>query len=473
MAKLVVIGSGFAGQTAVLYLKKELGKEHEITVINPRSIFSYTPSLVWVGVGLMEPERATFQLAPVYRKLGVRFVQAYAREIHPDEQYVLTETEEGKKEKVPYDYLINATGPLLNFDGTPGLGPHNGTTHSICSVPHATKARNAYLETVYKMEKGEQQRIVVGTGHGMATCQGAAFEYITNIHNDLVRRGLRNKADLLWLSNEPALGDFGVGGLYSRQGDKIVDSESVITSLFEEYGIRYQVQSAVTSVEKGKIHWENYEGETGEIPYDFSMLIPQFKGIPIKYVDGQGEEITKKMTNPAGFMIVDGNYGKNWIDLTAEDWPSTYQSPHYPNMFAAGIAFAPPGSISKPHVTKNGTQITASPPRTGMASGIIGKIAALNVVDMVRTGKVTHRESMADMPGACIASVGKSIWNGGAAAMIMFPVVPDFKAYPETGRSLDASKLELGLAGAWIKRTLHTMFIYKMKGNPGWSMIPE
>lgn len=473
MAKVVVIGAGFAGQTAVLYLKKELGKEHEITMINPRPIFTYTPSLVWVGVGLMEPERATFQLAPVYRRLGIRYLQAYAREIHPDEQYVLTETEDGKKEKVPYDYLINATGPYLNFEGTPGLGPHEGTTHSICTVSHATLARNAYLEAVYKMEKGEKQRIVIGTGHGMSTCQGAAFEYITNIHNDLVRRGLRKRAELLWLSNEPALGDFGMGGIYARHKGKIIDSESIITSLFHEYGIQYQVQTAVKSVEKGKIYWENYEGETGTTPYDFAMLIPQFKGIPIKYIDGQGEDITQKMTNPAGFMIVDGTYGKSWMDLSPEDWPSTYQSPHYPNLFAAGIAFAPPGTVSKPHVTKNGTQITATPPRTGMMAGMIGKVVALNVVDMIRVGHPTHHESMSDMPGACIASVGKSVWNGGAATILMYPAVPDYREYPETGRNLSVNKMELGLAGAWIKRILHTMFIYKMKGNPGWSLIPE
>ena len=31
--------------------------------------------------------------------------------------------------KVDYDYLINATGPHLNFEGTEGLGPDNGTTN--------------------------------------------------------------------------------------------------------------------------------------------------------------------------------------------------------------------------------------------------------------------------------------------------------------------------------------------------------
>lgn len=34
MAKIVVLGAGFAGHTAALYLGNKLGKKHEVTVIN-------------------------------------------------------------------------------------------------------------------------------------------------------------------------------------------------------------------------------------------------------------------------------------------------------------------------------------------------------------------------------------------------------------------------------------------------------
>ena len=32
---------------------------------------------------------------------------------------------------------------------------------------------------------------------------------------------------------------------------------------------------------------------------------------------------------------------------------------------------------------------------------------------------------------------------------------------------------EIGLAGHWMKRMLHTLFIYKAKARPGWWLIPE
>lgn len=473
MAKIVIIGAGFSGQTAALYLNKELGRQHTVTVINPSDNFIYTPSLIWVGIGRMEPDRTTFSLSEVYRKKGIDFIKGWAQEIHPDEQFVLAKKTDGTNVKLEYDYLINATGPHLNFEGVPGLGPKEGTTYSVCNVSHAIACRNQYLEQVKRMEKGENVKILIGTGHGGSTCQGAALEYIMNIHTDLTRRGLREHAKLMWFSNEPKLGDLGVGGINARKHGYVMQSESFLKSLFAEMNIYYQIQSAPKKVEKGKLFFENYEGEEGTIDFDFAMLIPQFLGVKLKWINKNGEDISSKLTNPAGFTLVDANYGKKWEDLKASDWPSTYQSPIYSNVFAAGIAFAPPGPISKPHVTKNGTAISPAPPRTGMASGIIGKVVALNVIDMIKGKKPSHHEAMTEMPSACIASVGKSTWNGAAATMVMYPTAPDYERYPEYGRDLSVTSMEVGLAGAWIKRSLHTMFIYKMKGNFGWSFIPE
>ncbi len=473
MTRVVILGAGFAGQTAALYLRKELGKDDTVTVVAPFSYFTYYPSLVWVGVGRMSEDRPIFDLEPVYKRHGIQFKKGWAREVYPDQQEVMMEKENGETERVPYDYLVNATGPYLNFEGTPGLGPHGGYTQSICTIGHAKQCRDAYLEQIQRMEKGEQVNIVIGTGHGMSTCQGAALEYITNLHRDLLRRKVRDKAKIMWLSNEPRLGDLGVGGISARSRGYIMDSETFAKSLYAEQDIYYQTQSAVTGVEQGKIHWENYEGEQGETEFDFAMLIPQFKGRPIRYVDAEGNDITGKMTNPLGFTLVDGGYGKPWGEINDKDWPSTYQSPVYKNIFAAGIAFAPPGSISKPFVNKNGTNITSVAPRTGMASGITGKIVAYNILDMIQGKEPTHREALSGMPGACIASIDKSTWNGSAATIIMYPVAPNFRRYPEYGRDLNITSMEIGLAGAWMKRLLHTGFIYKMKGLPGWTMIPE
>ena len=60
MAKIVIAGAGFAGHTAALYLGDNLGKKHQITVINKYAIFGYGPSWVWVGIDHMAPEKTIF-----------------------------------------------------------------------------------------------------------------------------------------------------------------------------------------------------------------------------------------------------------------------------------------------------------------------------------------------------------------------------------------------------------------------------
>ncbi|MFZ1290025.1 MAG: FAD-dependent oxidoreductase [Melioribacteraceae bacterium] len=476
MAKIVIVGAGFAGHTAALYLGDSLGKNHSITVVNRQKYFAYIPSWVWVGIGHMSPEKTTFPLKPVYSRLNINFIHGKVTEVHADNQFVIAE-EDGSNniKKLEYDYLIIATGPKLNFDGTKGLGP-NGFTYSICTLDHAVASRDKYLEIVERMKKGEKQKIVIGTGHPGATCQGAALEYITNIHKDLVKKGIRDRAEMIYFSNERALGDFGVRGIQAKYKGEVVSSEDFIGAVFKQNGFDVQVQRGAKEINEKSIYWENFEGQFGETDYDFAMLVPQFLGQPFKYVGKDGEDISGKLTNPAGFIMVDGIYGLTW-DVLSENpdaWPAVYQNKNYKNIFAGGIAFALPGPISKPHTTPNGTSITAAPPRTGMVSGIIGRVIAKNIIDLIKRGRMTHYERMSDMAAACIASMGDSLWDGSAATIMMYPVVPDVRKFPnEYGRDMFVTHMEMGLAGAWMKRMIHTTFMHKLRARIGWKIIPE
>lgn len=476
MAKVVVIGAGFAGQTAALYLGRALGAGHEITVVNRIKDFSYVPSWVWVGIGRMPVEKTLFPLEPVHRKFGVRFVHGRATEVRVDEKVVVVERDGGGQATIGYDYLLIATGPKLDFAGTEGLGPETGYSQSICTGPHAVQARDRYLEEVARMRRGERRRFVIGTGHPGATCQGAAFEYITNVHKDLLRRGVRDRADLLWLSNEQALGDFGVGGVRVSRRGAMLSSEEFIGAVFAEYGIRSQVRTGVLGLTEDTIAWEDFEGRRGETGFDFSMLIPRFLGQPLAFTAKGGEDVSTEVLAPNGLVKVDAAYGLPYEELVGrpDAWPRVYRNPAYPEIFAAGIAFAPPGPISVPHTTPSGLAISAAPPRTGMISGIIGRLVALNIVDLVESGTTTHGERMTEMYAACIASMGDSLWDGSAAVIMIYPVVPDHTRYDnEDGRDLFVTHMEMGLAGAWMKRMIQTTFMHKLRGRPGWRFIPE
>jgi len=485
MAKVVVLGAGISGHTAAAFLRKKLGKQHEVVVVTPNSYYQWVPSNIWVGVGRMTIDQIRFKLAPLYKRWGIDFRQAKAIDIRPEgdtdtaRSYVTIEyTSDDKRgaiDKVEYDFLVNATGPRLNFEATEGLGPGKNTV-SVCSYDHAAHAWEKLQESIAKMEKGEKQRFVIGTGHPMATCQGAAFEYILNVAFEIRKRKLEHLAEITWLTNEYELGDFGMGGAYIKRGGYITSTRVFAESFLGENDIKWIKRAGVKKVEPGLIHYENLEGEEKQIEFDFSMLIPGFAGAGMKAFDKSGGDITATLFAPNGFMKVDADYtAKPFEEWRASDWPETYQSPAYKNIYAPGIAFAPPHPISKPMKSKNGTAIFPSPPRTGMPAGVMGKIVAENIINEIKTGKqeFKHKASMAKMGAACIISAGYGMRSGAAATMTVHPIVSDWEKYPEYGRSTKYTMGEAGLAGHWMKWFMHYMFLHKAKGYPFWWLLPE
>jgi len=484
MARVVVLGAGVAGHTAALHLRRKLDKTHEVVVVSPNSQYNWIPSNIWVGVGKMTAKQVTFPLAPIYARKGIEFHQALGVALHPEgdadhsrpfvEVTYTDAARAGSRTSLEYDYLVNATGPKLNFGATPGLGPA-GHTVSVCTASHAVEAATRLAEAIAAMKQGRKQTIVVGVGHGTCTCEGAAFEYVFNVEHEIRQAGVRDMADIVYLTNEYNLGDFGVDGMTFTQQGFQTTSKTWTESLFRERGVRAVAGAHVHKIEPGVVHYEQVDGSTHTLEFDFAMLLPPFRGADMTAVDYFGNDITDSVFAPSGFMKVDADYTpKPYEEWRAEDWPNTYQSPAFPNVFAVGIAFAPPHQISRPRMSPNGTVIAPAPPRTGMPSGIMGRTAAETIADKIKNPSAhAHAASMANMGAACIASAGAGLREGTAAAMTMYPVVPDYQKYPGSGRSEKDTYGEIGLAGHWTKTMLHYLFIYKAKAKPGWFVIPE
>lgn len=485
MSKIVILGAGISGHVAASHLRRKLSKDHEVVVVSPNSNYQWIPSNIWVGIGRMKSSKILFPLAPLYKKKGIDYKQAKAVTFHPegdkDEQlpYVLIEyvapQRIGQHEKVTYDYLINATGPKLNFDATEGLVPGQHKTYSVCTYTHADHAWEGLSKLIQDMKAGKKVKILIGTGHSKATCQGAAFEYILNVEQELRKHKVRDMAEVTWISNEYQLGDFGMDGMLLSYSGMTMKSKEMVEMIFEDRDIKWILGAGVNKIEDGVAHYENLEGEYKSETYDFAMLIPAFSGHGFKAFDKHNNDITEKLFK--GFMVVDADYTpKPYEDWSVQDWPETYQNPSYKNIFAPGIAFAPPHAISQPRVSKNGTAISPSPPRTGMPSGITAKLVADNIIDSIKKGKesLAHKGSMGNMGAACIASAGFGMTSGSGVSITTYPIVPDYHKYPKTqGRQLGKTFGEIGLAGHWLKLALHHAFIYKAKMKPLWWLIPE
>lgn len=486
MSKVVILGAGIAGHTAATHLRRKLGSEHEVLVVSPNSNYQWVPSNIWVGVGRMNPKDVKFPLAPLYKKHNIGYKQAKVVSFHPEgdenhqkpylkAEYVWGENV-GKQEIVDYDYLINATGPKLAFELTEGMNPGTNKCYSVCTYDHADHASAAFANLKLKLKKSKEKlKILIGTGHPKATCQGAAFEYILNVENELRRCKLRDKAEITWISNEYELGDFGMDGMLLDYGGTAMKSSTMVEMVFKDRDINWILGAGVKKIEDGLVHYENLDGEFKTETFDFAMLIPSFAGHGFKGFDKNGNDITEKLFK--GFMIVDADYTpKPYEEWTVQDWPETYQNPSYPNIFAPGIAFAPPHTISKPRKSPNGTEIFPAPPRTGMPSGITAKLVADNIIESIEAGKIVtpHRGSLGNMGAACVASAGFGATKGSAITITTFPIVPDYKKYKDSqGRDLKKTFGEIGLGGHWVKHSLHYAFLWKAKMKPFWYMIPE
>jgi len=485
MARVVILGAGISGHTAALHLRRQLKREHQVTVVSPNANWNWIPSNIWVGVGKMTAKQVTFPLAPIYKRKGIEHVQAKAVALRPEGDansprglvdIVYTDpSRAGTTAQVDYDYLIVATGPKLNFAATPGLGP-DANSLSVCTPGHAEQASAAFDAVVDALREGRRQTLVIGVGHGTCTCEGAAFEYTFNVDHELRERGVRDLADVIYLSNEYDLGDFGVGGMTFAQNGFETSSKLWTESLFRERGVRAILRAHVERVDQGVLHYELLDGTKDSLAFDFAMLLPPFRGADVQAFDRDGTEITAELFAPSGFLKVDADYDqKPFEEWTAEDWPKTYQCPRYSDVFGVGIAFAPPHAISQPRKSPNGTVISPAPPRTGMPSGVMGRVVARSIADRINKGASAElgTASMAAMGAACIASAGMGMRKGTAAAMTMYPIVPDLKRFPRSGRDVHETSGEIGLGAHWTKLMLHYLFLYKAKARLGWHLIPE
>ena len=484
MSRILVLGAGIAGHVAASHLRRKLSKDHQVIVMSPNSNYQWVPSNIWVGIGRMKAKEVLFPLEPLYKKKGIEYHQAKALSFHPEgdlnhqKPYVAGEyiagPQKGESLKLNYDYLINATGPKLNFEATEGLKPGAHGAYSVCTYGHAEHAWHGLEQQIAEMKKGAKKKILIGTGHAKATCQGAAFEYILNVEQELRRHKVREQAEIVWISNEYELGDFGMDGLLMSYKGKAMPSSAMVEMIFKDRGIRWILGAGVNKVEEGIAHYENLEGKQLSESFDFAMLIPSFSGHGFKAYNREGAEITEKLFK--GFMIVDADYSpKPYAEWRVQDWPETYENPTYPNIFAPGIAFAPPHPISKPRKSANGTDISPSPPRTGMPSGITAKLVADNIINRIKGRKgQMHKGSLGNMGAACIASAGFGMTQGSGVSITTYPIVPDFEKYPDShGRQLGKTFGSIGLAGHWLKLALHYAFIYKAKMKPFWWLIPE
>jgi sulfide:quinone oxidoreductase len=371
MAHIVVLGAGTGGMPCAYELRAELGKEHEITMVNEREYFQFVPSNPWVAVGWRDRQSVTFDIRPHLERKGINFVAKRCAKIDPQDKRITLDD----NSTIDYDYLVIATGPRLCFEEVEGAGPEHNT-QSICAVDHAEKAYADYQE--FLKDPGH---VIVGA-MPFASCFGPAYEYAFILDADLRKRKMRDKVPMTFVTSEPYIGHLGLGG--------VGDSKGMLESEMRNHHINWVTNAKVIKVEPGKMFVEQYDDgghklKDLELDFKYSMMLPSFKGVDaVAKVEG--------LCNPRGFVFVDDHQ----------------RNPTYPSIYAAGVCIAIP--------PVEATAVPTGAPKTGYMIESMVTAIVHNIADDLAGKEGT---TLATWNAICLADMGDT-----GAAFVALPQIP-------------------------------------------------
>ena len=89
MAQIVVLGGGFGGVVAATELRKKLGREHKVILIDKNREHLFTPSLLWLILDERKPDKIQKDLS-VLDKKGIEYINADVLKIDTTTKTVIT-----------------------------------------------------------------------------------------------------------------------------------------------------------------------------------------------------------------------------------------------------------------------------------------------------------------------------------------------------------------------------------------------
>ncbi len=120
MARVLILGGGFAGVIAAESLAKKLGKQHEITLVSRSPRFLFYPALVRLAFGQCTSDDIAFDLHDAMRERRVRFVAGEVARINPRKRHV-TFAGGDLVGEMPFDFLVVALGRRLATERITGF----------------------------------------------------------------------------------------------------------------------------------------------------------------------------------------------------------------------------------------------------------------------------------------------------------------------------------------------------------------
>lgn len=272
MAKVLVLGGGFAGVEAAIKLR---GFGHQVQLVSNRDYLFVYPISIWIPVKKKQFDDVKIDLATLASKHKFELILDEVISISAEHKQV-----DLIKRKISYDYLIVAMG--MGKMKMQGLK----YTHSICGKPDEAEIIKKELEKLVQQGHG---KIAIGFGSNpkdpsaTAVRGGPAFELLFNFSHYLKKLKLRDKFEITFFApmKEPG----------KKMGDKPYKKMDVF---FKRYKIAVRKGQKITRFEEKEIHFE----DGTSLVSDLTIFIPGGNGHPVM-------ENSDLPLSDAGFIKID------------------------------------------------------------------------------------------------------------------------------------------------------------------------
>ena len=263
---ILILGGGVGGVVAANRLRKRLGRQHRIILVDREPSFTLAASFLWVMNGERRPEQISRPLARLERK-GIEVVRGQVESIDPVRREAVVD---GRA--IQADHMIVALGAEFAPELIPGLADAG---HTFCTLEGATRLREA-------LDQIRAGRIVVLTAAPAYKCPAAPYEAAMLIDGMLRRRGLRSAVELVLHSAEP--GPMGVAG---------PDASAAVRMMVEQKEIIYRPGHQIARADTRKVHFTDGEA----VDFDLLVYVPPIR--PPKALAGSG------LMDESGWVHVD------------------------------------------------------------------------------------------------------------------------------------------------------------------------
>ena len=247
MSRVLVLGGGFAGIEAAIYLRKQ---EIEVTLVSDRDYFYIYPTSIWIPTGEVTREDVSVPLDRLAIKHGFQLIVDPVVKLEASDKKV---TLASGRVLDDFAYIVVALGQ----DKIVLKGMEH--TLSICGKPEEATALYERLDALVSRGSG---KIAMGFGGNpkdtSAVRGGPAFEVLFNVHHFLKKKGIRENFELTFFAPMEKPGQ--------KMGDKAL---VMMEKMFGRTNIKKQVGVKITQfVEDGIV----FEDGT-KIESDLTMFI--------------------------------------------------------------------------------------------------------------------------------------------------------------------------------------------------------